>query len=44
MAMTSFGDGGDAFAPFWNPTRPDVAHTSNRGGRDMHLDVVEVNC
>ena len=43
MAMASFGGGGDAFAPFWNPTR-DVAHSSSRGGRDMHLDVMEVNC
>ena len=39
--MTSFGGGGDTFAPFWNPTR-DLAHSSSRGGRDMHLDVMEV--
>ena len=43
MAMTSFGGGGDTFAPFWNPTK-DLAHSSSRGGRDMHLDVMEVPC
>ena len=43
MTMTSFGGGGDTFAPFWNPTR-DLAHSSSRGGRDMHLDVMEVPC
>ncbi|KAL3141824.1 hypothetical protein ABBQ32_004496 [Trebouxia sp. C0010 RCD-2024] len=39
MAMTSFVGGGDAFAPFCSPTK--LAPTSSRGGRDMHLDVVE---
>lgn len=42
MAMTSFVGGGDAFAPFCSPTK--LAPTSSRGGRDMHLDVVEVAC
>lgn len=41
MAMTSFEGGDGAFAPFWNPTR-DVAYGASRGGRDMHLDVMEV--
>ena len=41
MAMTSFGGGGGAFAPFWNPAS--MGLTSSRGGRDMHLDVVEVS-
>ncbi len=42
MALTSFSGGQDAFAPFWNPTR-DVAHGTGKSGRDMHLDVMEVN-